>query len=462
MSNPQTRTLTEGSTARALAVVSAPMSLGILAVISVGLADAYFLGQLGQGPLAAVGFIFPVTTAITSLSIGLSAGANAVLSQSIGRARNNSAVQRAALQAIGLGTLLAAAVAAMLWLAYPTVFALMGADDAVLGHIGAYIPIWCASFPFLVAMMVGNAAFRAHGDGMRAAAIMVVAAIVNIGLDPILIFGMGPLPAFDVAGAAWATLVARALAMALALTWAWRRGLIGSCGNPLTDLARNTRELVKVGAPAAFSNAINPAGMALVTAAVATLGQAYVAGFGAATRVQALAIVPLLALSAGIGPVVGQNWGADKQDRARQALRQTFLICAGYGLLAGAGLFLFASPIAATIASGEEATRHAALYLKVVGWSLGGYGILVTANAAMNARSRALWSMSLSLARIVAIYLPLAWLGVWAFGYIGILGAAVIANLLAIWGAVIATRATGLLRFKMGRVAWPARVAASG
>jgi len=75
--------LTRGPVWKALAWVSAPMTLGIVAVLSVGLADAYFLGQLGQAPLAAVGFIYPVTTALTSMSIGLSAGANAVVSQAI-------------------------------------------------------------------------------------------------------------------------------------------------------------------------------------------------------------------------------------------------------------------------------------------------------------------------------------------------------------------------------------------
>ena len=98
--------LTEGPVWRALARVSAPMSLGILAVLSIGLADAYFLGQLGGAPLAAVGFIYPVTTALASLAIGLSAGANAAVSQALGREDEDSAVARMSLHAAGLGLLL--------------------------------------------------------------------------------------------------------------------------------------------------------------------------------------------------------------------------------------------------------------------------------------------------------------------------------------------------------------------
>ena len=117
-----------------------------------------------------------------------------------------------------------------------------------------------------------------------------------------------------------ATLAARAAACVVALLLCIRRGLLGTARSPARHLGRSATEVMRVGAPASFSNAINPAGMAAVTAAVATLGDTAVAGFGAATRVQSMAIVPLLALSAGIGPVVGQNWGADRVDRARRAL----------------------------------------------------------------------------------------------------------------------------------------------
>lgn len=103
MSANNTRDLTQGPVWKALTAMSAPMSLGIFSVISVGLADAYFLGQVSGAALAAVGFIYPVITAITSLSIGLSAGANAALSQQIGAGEDDDDTQRLGLHAIGLG-----------------------------------------------------------------------------------------------------------------------------------------------------------------------------------------------------------------------------------------------------------------------------------------------------------------------------------------------------------------------
>ncbi|WP_147124501.1 MATE family efflux transporter [Shimia ponticola] len=447
-----TRDLTKGPVWRALTVMSAPMSLGIFAVLSVGIADAVFLGRYSSDALAAVGFIYPVTTAITSLSIGLSAGANAAISQGLGRQDDETATCRRALHAVGLGSVLAVIVALLVWLSSPTLFGLIGADGAALEGVLAYMPIWAMSFPFLVLMMQINAVFRAHGRGGLSAGIMVLAAVVNIILDPILIFGLGPIAELGIEGAAWATFAGRVLAVAAALLIAMRRGYIALGSQPFANLWDSVREITNVGAPAAFSNAINPAGMAAVTAAVATVGTDAVAGFGAATRVQSIALVPLLALSSGIGPVVGQNWGADKQDRARAAMGQSIAFCIAYALTLGVVLILFGQPIAALVTGGADGTEQAGFYLAVVGWSLFGYGILVTANAAMNARSKALWSMGISIGRVFAIYIPAAWIGVTLGGYTGILIAAVVANLAGAALAWFALGQTGLRTRTIPRV----------
>ncbi|SLN19402.1 MATE family efflux transporter [Pseudooctadecabacter jejudonensis] len=439
------RDLTQGPVWRGLAAVSAPMSLGILGVLSVGLADAYFLGQLGEEPLAAVGYIYPVTAAITSLSIGLSAGANAAISQAIGRKDGEDAEQRLALHAIAIGVTLATLLAAVFYVASSPLFRLIGAGDAVMEEIEKYIPFWTLSFPVLVLMMLSQATFRAHGDGATAAIVMVASAVINIALTPVFIYGTSVAPELGTGGAALATLIARILGAAAALYWALHTGKLKWCSNILKGFMGSVKTIIKVGGPAALSNAINPAGMAAVTAAVATLGETAVAAFGAATRVQSLAMVPMMALSAGIGPVVGQNWGADKHERAARGLHWALWFCLVYGLAIAALLSIFATPIATLLTDGGNAAEQTALYLRIVGWSFFGYGFVVVTNAAMNARDKAVWSMSLSLGRIFAVYLPGAWLGVTVFDYTGVLIAAVAANILAALAALWMGRRTGLI-----------------
>ena len=154
--------------------------------------------------------------------------------------------------------------------------------------------------------------------------------------------------------------------------------------------------------------------------------------------------MPLFARSSGIGPVIGQNWGAEKQHRARAGMRDAWVFCGGYGVLIAVALTAFADPLAGLFIESNDARVYAAQYLMIVGWSLFGYGILVTANAAMNARSKAGYSVGLSLARIFVIYVPLAWIGLIIFGYPGILAAAIAANVFAVGGAWWCAQRTGL------------------
>ncbi|KIT15113.1 MATE family efflux transporter [Jannaschia aquimarina] len=438
------RDLNEGPVWKALLSVSGPMAFGIAAVISVGLVDAYFLGRIGSDALAAVGFVYPITMTIASLSIGMSAGANAAISQALGRKDDEDDVIRVGLHALGIGTVLGALAGLIFFLIDRPLLSLMGATDGVLEAALQYTPVWSASFPALVAMMLMNSVFRAHGNGGRAAGIMIFSASVNIALTPTLILGWGPFPELGVAGAAWSTLIAYVVACAAAAALAMKSGLLRPCGALLQDLWQSAKTLAGVGGPAALSNAIRPAGMAAVTAAVAVLGSSYVAGFGAAGRVQGLVAVPLLALSAGIGPVVGQAWGADRPDRASQALRLSCLFALGYGLVLATALFFLADPIAGLFSDDDQAVSAAALYLRIVGWSLFGFGILVVGNAALNAMSRAGYAMSLSVARVLLVYLPLAWLAAYTVGYWGILGAAVVANVFASVAVMVAARAAGL------------------
>ncbi|MDU8911716.1 MATE family efflux transporter [Aestuariicoccus sp. MJ-SS9] len=441
-----TRDLNEGPVGRALWRVSAPMTIGILGVLSVGLADAYFLARAGETALSAIGFIYPVIVAVTSLSIGLGAGTSAVVSQALGRSGGDDGRSaRLALHSLLYASVLASLAAALVFLLAPVLFAAMGARSAVLEGVLAYMPWWCLSFPFMAGGMALNAVYRAGGESRIAAAVMLSQSLMNIALNPLFIFGFGPVPGLGIEGAGVATFAARVLAFAGLAVFAVRSGRLCLNMRALDGIGDTFRRVTRIGGPAALSNAINPAGMALVTGAVATLGDAAVAGFGAATRVQSLLFVPMLALSAGIGPVVGQAWGAENRARAQAATALTFGICVGYGAALSAVLWIFADPLARLMTDGSDASGFAAQYLRIVSLGFFGYGILVTANAAMNARDRALWSMGLSAARIALVYVPLAWAGVWAFGFAGILAAALLANLLAAWGALIAARAVGLL-----------------
>ncbi|MDD9718986.1 MATE family efflux transporter [Dinoroseobacter sp. PD6] len=440
--------MTQGSVGGLLWRVSAPMSLGILGVLMVGLADAFFLARVGEVELAAVGFVYPVIVAVSAFSIGMSAGANTVLSQAIGRTESGNSLACRALHAVGFGALIGLGAGSALWLVAPVLFTALGAKGEVHAAILAYLPWWAASFPILVVTMILNAAFRAGGDGLTPSALMVATAVVNIAMTSLLVFGIGTIEGLGMAGAGIATLAARMLVGVLALGIAIRRGTIAFGAHTARGFTRSVRDIAAIGLPAAASRAVNPAGMALVTAAAATLGDAAVAGFGAAARVQALCLVPFFALSTGLAPIIGQAWGADMQGRARHALRLSVGFALGYGLCAAIVLWILADPIAQLMTDDGTAASYTAQYLTIVGWSLGGYGLVVTVNAALTARSKPGWALGLSLTRIGVIYVPLAWLGALTLGFTGILLAAVAANVIAAWLGTVFAQANSLLALR--------------
>ncbi|MEO1138813.1 MAG: MATE family efflux transporter, partial [Pseudomonadota bacterium] len=220
------RNLNEGPVWRALVATSAPMTLGILGVLSVGLADAFFLARSGEEALAAISFIFPVTAALTSLSIGMAAGTNTVVSQAIGEGSGDAERYRMTLHAMALAALLASAVAVLFYVTAPYIFAAMGAKDQVLAAAVSYTPYWCLGFPFLVTGMSLNAVFRAAGRAGVAATVMVVQSVANIAMNPIFIFGWAIIPEMGVEGAGAATGLARTLGFLAVFGFALYAGIL--------------------------------------------------------------------------------------------------------------------------------------------------------------------------------------------------------------------------------------------
>ncbi|OAN79420.1 hypothetical protein A8B78_11845 [Jannaschia sp. EhC01] len=159
-SEPAGSNLNGGPVGRQLFRVSAPMSVGLVGVLTIGLADAVFLARVGETELAAIGFVYPVIVTISGFSIGMSAGANAVLSQAMGRGSRENAVAHAAFHALTSGLILGAAIATGLWAVAPTPFALLGAQDTVLAAIianvlGAWSGLVAAKSKALVTLNAG-------------------------------------------------------------------------------------------------------------------------------------------------------------------------------------------------------------------------------------------------------------------------------------------------------------------
>jgi putative MATE family efflux protein len=442
------RNLTEGPVWRNLLRLAGPTLFGIAAVISVQLVDTYFVGRLGTLPLAALSFSFPVVLTLTSLSIGLAAGAASLVSRALGSGRRDRA-RRLGTDALVLGALLATLLIAATMAGLEPLFRMLGAEGEVLELAIAYMRLWLPSLLFLVIPMVANAMVRAAGDAFWPSFIMISSSVVNAGVTPLLVFGLGPLPAMGIEGAAVGTLVARIAALVMALYLVVRRDRLVRFDWPgLSAFADSARRVLTIGLPAAFGNASNQAAVAVATALIAVLGAGTVAGFGVATRLEAFAILPMLALSSAIGPVAGQNWGKGRPDRVVRALKLAYALCAAWALLLGAVFLAFGRTIASVFASDASVATEAARYLHIVPASLWGYGVAIVAAGAFNALGKPFSGLSYSLTRTAVFYVPAVWIASRFDGSTTVYTAIAFANLAA--GALVAVHSVTVLRRSMG------------
>ena len=423
--------LTVGPVSGSILSMMLPMALGILVMIGNGLVDAYFIGQLGYAQLAAVSYAFPVWFVAAGIVMGLGTGTSSVLSRFIG-AGDTKSVKQIATHSMILAVLAGAVVTAIGLVSIESLFGLLGANEETMPFVKSYMTIYYWGSLFLGIPFIGNSILRANGDAKTPSLLVAFSAIVNAVLDPILIFGWFGFPEMGVAGAALASVIST-VAFLLASLWVliFRDNLLTSIGHSLSSMISSWKQVLHVGLPAIASNLIAPVSSALVTALVSTYGQEAVAAYGLAGRIEALVIVLLMALGGATAPYVGQNYGAKKFDRLVDGFKFSARFALFYSIFCILLLYFISSTIIGVFTDNEDVIRLAMIQLMICPWGYGFLGIASICNGSFNAFARPLPAMTISISRTLVIYVPLAYLLAYYFGFQGIHIAQVLANIFA-------------------------------
>ncbi len=428
---PKPAKLIEGSVGKHLVDMTVPTLFGIFMMMMQAFADAYFIGRVGDRELAALSFAFPILMIVTSVAIGLGAGTSSVVARAIG-AHDHRRARRLATDSLILSFMITAIICIIGLATIGPLFRLLGAPDDMIPLIAGYMTILYSGVPFIVVGMVGMSSMRAIGETRLPGMLMVMAAVANVVLDPILIFGLGPLPRMELNGAATAALLSRGAMCIGALYLMYHRVDMLSFNRPEAgELRKSWIDVLHVGIPAAGTNVIIPIAMGVVTAMIARYGPEAVAGFGVATRIEAVMLVVFYAMSAIIGPFVGQNMSAGKSGRIFLALRLCTLFSLGFGLVVAAILALGSSWLPSLFSDNPAVTRVTTLYLWIAPISFGAYGMVMVMNASFNGMGKPMPAVMVSVARMVVIYMPLALAGNYFLGVVGIFGAYAIANVIS-------------------------------
>ncbi|HSN51261.1 MAG TPA: MATE family efflux transporter [Woeseiaceae bacterium] len=441
MNSPKPK-LTQGPVGGHLVDMTVPVLFGIATMMAQGLIDTWFIGRVGDAELAAFSFGFPILMIVTSVAIGLGAGTSSVVARALG-ADDHRRARRLSTDSLLLSFLVTAVISAIGIMTIGPLFRVLGAPAELMPLIRGFMTILYVGVPFIVVGMVGMASMRATGDTRLPSMLMILAAVLNVILDPILIFGLGPVPAMGLNGAAMAALLARASIFVGTLYLMRHRLDLVSFNRPDPgEMRQSWRDILHVGMPAAGTNIIVPVGATLVTAMIARFGPDAVAGFGVASRIESMMLVMYYALSAIIGPFVGQNFSAGREDRILRALWLCTAFCIASGLVIAALLASMSDWLPGLFSDSESVRRVTSMFLWIVPLSYGTYGMVMVMNASFNGLGYPMPGVVVSVCRIAVLYIPLAIIALRFFDIAGIFAAYAIANIVSGVGAYVWARST--------------------
>lgn len=414
-----------------------PMIFGMITLMSFNLVDTFFVGLLGTEPLAALSFTFAVTFTVLSLAIGLGIGTSAVIAKALGAGKHDEA------QADGMVALITSAVLVFVlsqigYFSSDYLFRLLGAGENTLPLIDDYMSIWFFGSVFLITPMIGNSVLRASGDTKMPSIIMGGAGLINAILDPIFIFGFGPVPAMGIEGAAIASVIAWSLACAFIIGLLIKRRLIATRVPEDTSFMQIASKMLRIGFPAAGANMLTPMAMAVLTAIVANYGHAAVAAFGVGSRLESIASLVVLALSMTLPPFVSQNFGAKRIDRVMEAYKKTLKFVMIWQLFIYLTLVAGADWIGQAFSDEESVAEIIKLFIWILPLGYGLQGVIILTNSSFNALHRPSNALILSVIRLFVFYVPLAWIGsklmdIQGLFFGGLLGNIFTASIAFIW-----------------------------
>jgi len=408
---------TDGAVHSHLSRLTGFMILGLISVMGAGVIETLYIGNVGTDELAALSFSFPLVMLFQGISMGLGIGASSVIARTMGQGDREQAkllISHCFILVMGL----IVAVAVLSYSGISAFFSLLGADALILPLAVEYMQTWLWGLPFFTVAMVGSTLMRAVGDATTPGYLMAIGSGLQVLISPLFIFGLMGAPELGLTGAAVGFVLARFVSLLMYLyIFIFRDQLFRFS---LQGFRTSCYDILHVGLPAIASNMIMPLSMGIITRLLAGHGALVVAGFGVASRIESMVMMVMFALSMSVAPFIGQNWGAGEFDRVKQALKLANSFALGWGAFAYIVLFFCAEPLIALINDDPGVLAAAGHYLLILPLAMGFMGLIAIATASFNALGKPMPPLIISATQMIAINLPLALLGDYLWGYVGI------------------------------------------
>jgi putative MATE family efflux protein len=400
---------TEGSIGRAIVLLAVPMVLEMCMESLFGVVDVFWVAHLGANAITTVGLTETGLTLVYVIALGLGMGATALVARRVGE-KDEAAAGVVAVQAILAGLLIAALAAGLGYSLAPNLLRVMGgSEDVVQTGVGYTRMIFGGSATIFLLFLI-NAVFRGAGDAATAMRALWLANIVNICLNPCLIFGIGPFPRLGVTGSAVGTTIGRGAGVLFQL-WILTSGRSRLRVRPAQirlDLAVMLR-LVRLSLSAMFQYLVQMASWIGLVRIMASFGSAAVAANTLAIRIIVFAILPSWGMSNAAATLVGQNLGAGKPDRAERSAWLTgfynMLFLGGIGLV----FIAFADQIIGLFTHDPAVVPLAVSGLRLLSYGYVSYAYGMVMTAAFNGAGDTVTPTILNLVCFWVCQIPVAW-----------------------------------------------------
>lgn len=405
------------------------MAIGLSAMIAFRAVELYFVSLLGDAPLVAISFTFPVVWLMSSVIIGFEVGTASCIARAIGK-KDSDMARRQTTDTLMLVGITSVAMCTAGFFAIDPVFRLLGATDELLPLIHDYMDIWFFAQPASALTWVSLASMRARGNSLLEGKVVTITALINTALAPVFIFGLFGFPRLEIAGAAWATLAVNFMMFAATLSFLhFSLRIFATPFVGFTTILESWQRTLHVGLPAMATYAIGPISNGIIVSMVATYSVNAVAGLGVGMRIEPMVLLAFYSLSAITGPFIGQNYAAGNLDRVAQARRTITRFCVGFGLSAAVVLALAAPSLAALFSDNEQIVEVGTQYLWIMAISYGGFGVAMTSCSAFNGMGYPAPALIISAIRTLILFIPLALVGKALLGVNGIFAASAVTNL---------------------------------
>jgi putative MATE family efflux protein len=395
-----------GSTLRHVTVMTATASIGLIAIFVVDFLSLLYVSRLGRPEATAgVGYATIVLYLMVSFNVGLMIAVGALTARTLG-AGDREGARGIAASSLTVMAVCGLALSLLMLPVLPWLLPKLGAKGESLAVATSFLWITLPSNVLMALGMGLSGVLRAVGDAKRAMYVTLSGGLITAALDPLLIFGLGLGPD----GAAWATVVSRIVFVAVGLHGAITVHRMVARPSAAA-LRRDTPRTFAIAAPAIMTNLANPIANAAFFGIIARFGAEVIAASAIIDRLVPVAFGVLFALSGAVGPILAQNWGAQRYDRMRRALTDAVGFAAAYVGLAWLLLILLRHQITALFGAGGETAELVSFFCLIAGPMWLFVGALFVATAAFNNLGMPFYSTAFSWGRATLGTVPMAWLG---------------------------------------------------